>query len=93
MSGFTAKRLISRVNVEQAPHLVHIGILQALAGIVPVIGHINMDGTRFEIGMRLAKPIMPFYRFLPGMLIGQRIFRKIGLNLIMMIGIGYYIVI
>jgi hypothetical protein len=52
-----------------------------------------MDGTRFEIGMRLAKPIMPFYRFLPGMLIGQRIFRKIGLNLIMMIGIGYQIVI
>ena len=73
--------------------MVHIGILQALAGIVPVIGYINMDGSRFEIRLRLAKPIMPFYRFLSGMLVGQRVFRKIGLNLIMMVGIRYQIVI
>lgn len=73
--------------------MIRIGILQALAEIVPAIGHIKMAGRRLDIRMRLSEPIMPLYRFLPGILIGQRIFRNIGLNRIMMIGIGYQIVI
>ena len=87
------KRFTSRVNIELAPHLIRIGIVQVLAGIVPVIRYIEMDGTHLDIRTRLSKPIMPLYRFLPGMLIGQCILRNIGLDRIMMIRIGDQIVI
>lgn len=87
------KRFTLRINVEQSPHLIIIGEMQAMTGVVPVIGHIEIDGARFDIRTRPLKPIMMRYRFLFGMLPGQRIFRNIGLNRIMMVGIGYQIVI
>jgi hypothetical protein len=92
--GIAAEKIYtSRINVNYAPHLIRIGKVQASAEIVPVVRHIEMDGTRLDSRTRLLKPIKPHYRFLPGMLLGQRISRNIGLNRIMMFGIGYQIVI
>jgi hypothetical protein len=87
------KRFTLRINVNQDSHLIRIGKLQTSADIVPVAGHIKMDGTCLDIRMGPSKPVMSLYRFLSGILIGHRIFRNIRQNRIMMIGIRYQIVI
>jgi hypothetical protein len=68
--------------------LICIGILQASAVIVPFVGHIKVDGTRLDRQTRLPEPMMPLYRFLPGVLINQCVLRDVGLDRVMMIGIG-----